>query len=203
VAGVYHRLVKALILDVSPDELARRKRTGEDRWDEMWEGVLHISPAPAYEHQRILAELLVYLSPLLKKAARGILVPGINVFRETTDYRIPDLTFVAAGREALLAEDGARGGPDVAIEIRSPGDESCEKLPFYAVLGVREVIIVHRDTKKAEIYRLAGPQYVAVSADARGFLRSEALAVRFGNEPGSPPRLVVEDAADPENRAEI
>ena len=30
------------------------------------------------------------------------------------------------------------GAPDVVVEIRSPGDESYEKLEFYAQLGVRE-----------------------------------------------------------------
>ena len=32
--------MKALILQVSDEELARRRLTGIDRYDEMWEGVL-------------------------------------------------------------------------------------------------------------------------------------------------------------------
>ncbi|HEY6548861.1 MAG TPA: Uma2 family endonuclease, partial [Vicinamibacteria bacterium] len=187
--------MKAVILDVSPAVLARRKTTGEDRWDEMWEGVLHMSPAPAYEHQRIIVELLVFLVPLLKRAARGEVVSGINVFRADDNYRIPDLCFVARGREDVLAEDGARGGPDAVVEVRSPGDESYEKFPFYAALGVREVIVIPRDEKKPELYRLAGAQYVAVAPDADGMLRCETMAVRFGHEPGPKPKLVVEDAA--------
>ena len=86
----------------------------------------------------------------------------INVFNEASaepDYRIPDLTFIAAGRVDVLARDGTRGGgPDAVIEIRSPNDETYEKFPFFAGLGVREVIVVHRDTMEAEIYRLAGSQ---------------------------------------------
>jgi Uma2 family endonuclease len=194
--------VKAVLLEVSPAVLARRKQTGEDRWDEMWEGVLHMSPAPGYEHQRIVAELLEFLRPLLKRTGRGNLVPGINVFRANDDYRIPDLTFVAHGHEGVLAEDGARGGPDLVIEIRSPGDESYEKFPFYAALGVREVLVVLRDEKKPELFRLTGDSYASVAVDAEGRLLSQALEVRFGHLAATR-RLVLEDAADPSTRTEI
>jgi Uma2 family endonuclease len=195
--------VKAVLLEVSPAELARRKKTGEDRWDEMWQGVLHLSPAPGYEHQRIIGELIQFLGPLLKRKAAGILVAGINVFRADNDYRIPDLTFVARGREDALAEDGARRGPDLVIEVRSPGDESYDKLAFYAALGVREVIIILRDEKRTELFRLAGDGYVAVASDANGLLTSEVLAVRFGLVASTAPRLLLQDAADAATRVEI
>jgi Uma2 family endonuclease len=195
--------VKAVIVEVSPAQLARRKLTGEDRWDEMWEGVLHMSPAPALEHQRMVDRLLFFLMALLEKTGRGVIVSGINVFRADSDYRIPDLTFVASGREGILAEDGARGGPDAVIEVRSPGDETYEKLPFYAALGVREVIVVPRDGKMPEIHRLEGGAYQATAAGPDGLFTSEALGVRFGHEPGPPPRLVVEEAADGTNRVLI
>lgn len=199
-------LVKAVMLDVSPEELARRKLTGVDRRDEMWEGVLHMAPAPSREHQRILDDLIIFLRPLLKKRGRGTLQSGINVFDEVSpreNYRIPDLTFVASGRESVLAEDGIRaGGPDAVIEIRSPGDESYDKLPFFASLAVREVIVIDRDTKKPEIFRLAGSQYVAVAIDREGWLESETLRVRLRQTPGSLV-LAIEDMDDATVRAEI
>jgi Uma2 family endonuclease len=128
--------MRAVLLDVSPAELARRKRTGICRFDEMWEGVLHMVPAPANEHQRMLAELIIFLGSLLKGTKRAVLRPEINVFDDASpdeNFRIPDITFVAAGREHLLAADGTRGGgPDVVLEIRSPGDKptrSCRSSP--------------------------------------------------------------------------
>ena len=195
--------VKAVILEVSPAQLAQRRLTGEDRWDEMWEGVLHLSPAPAYEHQRTVDRLLFFLMTLLEKTGRGIIVSGINVFRADDDYRIPDLTFVAKGRESILTENGARGGPDAVIEASSASDETYEKFPFYAALGVREVVVIPRDSKKPEVSRLAGSEYVAVTPGQNGSLLSETLGVRFGHEPGPPPRLSVEDATDPRNRTLI
>ena len=79
----------------------------------MWEGVLHMAPAPSYEHQRIVDELIAFFLPLLKRSQRGILRAGINVFRESDrneDYRIPDLTFIAAGNQKIIVDDGTRGG---------------------------------------------------------------------------------------------
>ena len=197
--------MKAVLLEVSPEELARRKLTGIDRWDEMWKGVLHMAPAPADEHQRMLDELIVFLLPLLRRAKRGTLRSGINVFNEASpeeDYRIPDLTFVATGREAILAKDGVRGGgPDAVVEIRSPADETYDKLPFFAALGVREVVVIDRDSKKPEVCRLAGKPYLAVAADHERSVTSEVLGVRFRLVEG--PRLEIEDLADPPTRTEI
>jgi Uma2 family endonuclease len=196
--------MRAVLVHVTDAELIRRRSIGVDRWDEMWDGVLHMTPAPSLEHQRILDELIIFLGRQLASTARGILRSGINVFRENADYRIPDLTFVGAGREHLFHQDGVRGGgPDAVIEIRSPEDETYDKLPFYAAIGTREVIVVNRDTKQPEIYRLAGSHYVALQQDADGWLRSEAMSVRFRALDGHPPRLRIEDVLDPATHAEI
>lgn len=198
--------MRAVVLEVSPAELAHRKLTGADRHDEMWEGVLHIAPVPSREHQRILDELIVFLLPLLKRTQRGMLRSGINVFDEESpkeNYRIPDLTFVAFGRDSVLAEDGIRGGgPEAVVEIRSPGDESYEKLPFFAGLGVREVLVIDRDTRRPELFRLAGRQYVAVAPDRDGWHVSESLRVKLRRAPDAK-LLVIEDLDDPNSKAEI
>lgn len=199
--------MKAVLREVTPEELERRRKLGLDHWDEMWEGVLHMTPAPKVEHQRIQIELAAFLLPLVKRRRRGTLAVGINIFNEDSakdDYRIPDFTFVAAGREGLIHEDGIRGGgPDAVIEIRSPGDESYEKLPFFAALGVREVMVIDRDTKRPEVYRLAGEQYLAVAADREGWVTSETLGIRWRRLEGSPPHLALEDMSEPEERTEI
>jgi Uma2 family endonuclease len=197
--------MRAVVLKVDEEELARRRRTGIDRYDEMWEGVLHMAPAPALEHQRIVMAFARFLGALCERHGRGVLALGINVFNEASvvpDYRIPDFTFVGEGRQHILARDGVRGGgPDAVIEIRSPEDETYEKLPFFARLGVREVIVVDRDTKNPEIYRLAGSQYVAVARDTQGWLVSDVLQVRLTRTDSS--RLIVEDLGDPSARVEI
>ena len=197
--------MKAVVLEVSDRELEDRRRRGLDRFDEMWEGVLHMAPAPLYEHQRVVAAITEFVGPLCRRTGRGELVPAINVFDEAStleDYRIPDFSFVAKGREHIIARDGTRGGgPDAVIEIRSPYDETYDKFPFFARLAVREVIVIHRDTKQPELYRLAGSQYVAVQTDADGWLRSEVLRVRFAHRDSD--HVVIEDVDDPTIRTNI
>lgn len=43
--------MKAVMAPVPPEILALHRRTGADRYDEMWEGVLHMVAAPNREHQ--------------------------------------------------------------------------------------------------------------------------------------------------------
>jgi len=196
--------MRAVLVHITDSELADRRAKGLDRWDEMWEGVLHMTPAPSLQHQQMLGELIIFPSAHLRTTKRGQLVPGINVFRSSDNYRIPDLTFVASGREEIFSTDGVRGGgPDAVIEIRSPEDETYEKLPFYAALGIREVVVVDRDTKRPEIYRLAGAQYVALQPDADGWLLSETMTVKFRVKEGQQAQLRVEDARDPAAHAQI
>jgi Uma2 family endonuclease len=196
--------MRAVLVHVTDSELADRRAKGLDRWDEMWEGVLQITPAPSLQHQRILDELIIFLGAHLRATKRGQLVSGINVFGRSDNYRIPDLTFVANGHEHIFSADGVRGGgPDAVSEIRSPEDETYDKLPFFAALGIREAIVVDRDTKRPQIFRLAGAQYVALQPDADGWLGSEAMAVKFRVNEGQAPRLRVEDTRDPAHYTEI
>ena len=196
--------MRAVLVHVTDQELAHRRSIGADHWDEMWEGVLHMTPAPSLEHQRILGQLVVFLEPLLRSLKRGTLLPGINVFRTPTNYRIPDLTFVAAGREDVLSDAGVRegGSPDAVIEIRSPEDETYEKFPFYAAIGTREVIVIDRDTKRPEIYRLAGSELAMLQPDAEGWVRAETMSVRF-RAPEGRSALQIEDIIDPTIVVEI
>ena len=196
--------MRAVLVHVTDQELAHRRSIGLDRWDEMWEGVLHMTPAPSLEHQRILGQLVVFLEPLLRSLKRGTLLPGINVFRTPTNYRIPDLTFVATGREDVLSDAGVRegGSPDAVIEIRSPEDETYEKFPFYAAIGTREVIVIDRDTKRPEIYRLAGSELAMLQPDADGWVRAETMSVRF-RQAEERSVLQIEDLIDATIAAEV
>ena len=71
------------------------------------------------------------------------------------------------------------GPPDVVVEVRSPDDESYDKLPFYAKLGVAEVWIIDRDTKRPEIYALRVGEYEKKIPAADGWLQSEVTGVEM------------------------
>jgi hypothetical protein len=53
--------MRAVMPEVSPAILGWRKCTGADRWDEMWEGVLHMAAAPNRQHRDLDWAMETYL----------------------------------------------------------------------------------------------------------------------------------------------
>jgi Uma2 family endonuclease len=135
--------VKAVMPTVPPDVLALRKRTGADRFDEMWDGVLHMPPMPNREHQDLGGELETWLRLRWARPRKAKVYHEINVAAPggwpDRNYRIPDLVLLTPERFHIDRNEYFEGAPDVVVEIYSPGDESYEKLPFYQELGVPEV----------------------------------------------------------------
>jgi Uma2 family endonuclease len=139
------------MLEVDPKLLAERARLGLDGRDEMWDGELHMVPPASGTHQRFGTELTRVLGTLAD--AHGLLVSyETGLFRTEDDYRVPDL---AVYRPDQASERGAEGA-ELVVEIRSPGDESMVKLPWYLARGCREVLIIDRDTLTADLYGTDG-----------------------------------------------
>ena len=172
---------------VDPEWLADRRSRGVDRWDEVWDGVLHVPPTPTTYHQRVESALEAILRPLA--AARGFEVfhqlSVLDPRDHARNYRTPDVIVVDP---KYLIRRGTEGPVELAIEILSPDDESREKMPYYAQRGVKELWIVDPDTRVAEVYLLRGHAYVAV-LDMDGVTRAPALELELATLPG--PKLAV------------
>ncbi len=184
------------MLEIEPGILDRRRRSGADCWDEMWEGTLHMPPMPNRSHQ----ELELALGAWLKThwaGPRGCKVyPPINLAlpgRWPDDYRIPDLVLLAPDRFHIDHNEYFEGGPTVVVEIRSPGDESYEKLPFYAQLHVPEVWIIDRDTRRPEVFRLLNAGYRSLPPDGDGWLLSSITGILMRAERGKLAIALVND----------
>jgi Uma2 family endonuclease len=145
---------------------AERAATGADRYDEVWEGITFMPPLANNEHQSMRIELAVVAHVALGEKARGRVYPGVNVSDREEDwldnYRCPDVAVFLPG--CLARDCGTHwwGGPDFAVEIVSPRDRSLEKLDFYALVGVRELLVIDRDPWRLELYRLHQGQLVSV-----------------------------------------
>jgi Uma2 family endonuclease len=167
---------------VPPDIAAWRKRTGADRWDEMWDGVLHMPPMPNRAQQELEAALETFLRSAWAPLRQAKVYHQINVAAIggwPNNYRIPDLVVLLPQRFAIDRNEYFEGAPDVVVEIHSPGAETYEKLPFYAELGVPEVWVIHRDTRVPELYALRGKRYRKRPAGAGGWLRSPGTGVEL------------------------
>ncbi len=173
--------MQAVFLQAPAGMLEQRRRLGLDGRDEVWEGVLHVVP-PAGPHQGLATDLLLILGPIARQ--RGLRPSyATGLFRSGTDYRVPDQLYCLPG---AVSERGAEGA-ELVVEIRSPGDETYAKLDFYAALGVRELLVVHPDDRRVELFRLVENRLLPVTADAEGAIRTDTLGVRFS--PGPPLRL--------------
>jgi Uma2 family endonuclease len=139
-ARVYSEPMRTVVLDpptAGLDELLeRRRRSGLDRLDEVWEGVLHMVPAPSYAHASVEAQLVMILGPAASSAGLEAIGQS-NLGESEHDFRVPDGTLHRPGASGTWHPTAA-----LVIEIVSPGDESWEKLPFYAAHDVDEVLIV-------------------------------------------------------------
>ncbi len=178
--------MKAVIPSVPQDILDHRKMTGADRFDEMWEGVLHMGPMASPEHQSLEGAIETWLRMRWARRRKARVYHNINLATPggwPKNYRVPDLSIFLPQTRAVLIDQRFEGPPEVVVEIRSPDDESLEKLGFYAALGVPEVWIIDRDTKVPEVRVLSGGVYEAKKANARGWLKSDITGIELRSDP--------------------
>jgi Uma2 family endonuclease len=172
--------------DTSQRLIAERRESGADRWDEVWDGVYVMNPLPNDEHQDLVGHLDTIFHLAIDWPELGKVRPGVNVSDRQAEwqrnYRGPDVVVVLNDSTARNLGSYWLGGPDFVVEILSFGDRSREKLPFYASIGVREVLIVDRDPWALELYRLDAEQLKLVRRDSLKqpqLLVSQVLPLNF------------------------
>ncbi len=161
-----------LVLDpnMAQDYIRQRRASGNDRWDEVWEGVYVLIPNPNIEHQDIATSLAAIFKVVVDWTDGGRTFQGVNVSDQADDwthnYRCPDVAVYRSGNPAIPRGASWQGGPDFAVEISSPPDRAREKLDFYARVGVTELLIVDRDPWALELYRRRGLEWDLVGASS-------------------------------------
>lgn len=178
--------MRAVITQMPKHWIEERKNSEAAQWDEMWNGVLHMPPMPNRLHQRFAKSLMNYLDRFWAKLTGGTVDQEVNLTTPededawTLNFRIPDLVLLDPPRFHIDKNEYMAGAPLVVVEIASPGDETYDKFPFYAGLGVPEVWVIHRDTRTPELH-LLGPDRVYASAlpGPDDWVRSPATGVEF------------------------
>lgn len=181
------------------DSTASRSPTGSDRWDEMWDGELHMTPAPTPRHQILSFRLASFLDRYWAQPQRGAMIQDVNVAAPGSgprDYRIPDISLIPAEQLQWIGERYNEGPPSVIVEILSPDDDSYEKLGFYFAIGVAEAWIVDQTTGAVELFVRGAGRFVARSPNDNGWIVSDLigaelkggegnLQIRMAREPGT------------------
>jgi Uma2 family endonuclease len=167
--------------------IEERRASGLDRYDEVWEGVYVMSPMANNEHQRLVTDIAAVIKTVFDWKGLGQTLAGANVSdrREswTENYRVPDVLVLRGDSSAVDCETHWFGGPDLAIEVVSPGERVLDKLEFYARVGTNELLIIDRQPWKLTLYRRCSgtkmDQIAEFSRDNPVVFQSEVVSIRF------------------------
>jgi Uma2 family endonuclease len=152
----------------------RRRRSGLDRLDEVWEGVLHMVPAPSRKHAKIATQLALALDAPARDAGFELTMHEFNLGESERDFRVPDGGLHRPGGDEMWHSTAA-----LVVEIVSPEDESWQKLPFYAAHAVDEVLIVDPQERSVHWLGLAEGEYREVERSGLVELGPAELAERI------------------------
>jgi Uma2 family endonuclease len=195
--------------DLESRLISERQQCDGDHFDEVWEGIYVMAPLANDEHQEIQANFIAAMKEALGWDSPVKLRAGVNVSDRGQgwehNYRCPDVVAFLPGNPAINHETHWQGGPDFLVEIASRGDKSRDKLPFYASVGVREMLIVTRNPWSLELYLAGGSPAVmqlvgTAHPDGKALLQSTVMPVAFQlRAAAGRPRieLRLQGAADP------
>ena len=166
--------MRTLVLDAPTAGLETllegRRRSGLDRFDEVWEGVYHMVPGPSGAHSLVEWQLAHLLRPLAERA--GLHAGGqFNLGASEEDFRVPD-----GGLHRMPPSGVWQPTAALVVEIVSPGDETWEKLPFYAAYHVDEVLIVDPRKHSVSWLELEDGEYHQIERSGLIDLTAQALA---------------------------
>lgn len=159
--------MRTVVLGEPPVEfqvlLEKRRALGQDRFDEVWEGELHMVPAPDSWHGVVLERLARVLGPLADAVGLwGVIGPNLGV---ADNFRVPDQAFHRGQPSGVWLSTAA-----LVVEVLSPHDETWLKFDFYAAHQVDEICVADPRARTLQWFRREGAGYARIE-------RSELLDV--------------------------
>lgn len=171
----YRDLQGVFFTDHVPDEvvawLERRRALGNDRFDEVWEGVLRVVTGPGDPHGDLYAQVAELLGP--RARAAGLKPRVQSNIGERYEHRVPDY---AIFRETVAPVWNPTAA--VVVEVLSPRDPAYQKFDFYRRCDVEEILIVDGARHAVEWYAATADGYARAPGSALlGITEDEMLAV--------------------------
>ena len=196
-----------MILDPLLAEQLREQRRawGADKFDEVWEGTYMMAPLANDEHQNLAGKFCAILMEVLGWQGLATILPGVNlaamIGHWKENYRCPDIAVFISDTKAENCDTHWCGPADFLIEITSPNDRTHEKIAFYDMIGVVELLIVNRENWTLELYQRQDGrlQKTAESQSSTGtILLSRKIPLSFRLLPGEkrPPIEVAHTTSD-------
>jgi Uma2 family endonuclease len=150
-------------LDLLPDD------GGWTRY-EIIDGELFEVHAPGNEHQDVTTRSSFEMFDWNRQTGLGIVLVGPGLIFDDENNTIPDVVWVSHARRAALqqADDKLHGGPELVVEVVSPGPENerrdrVVKLGLYARRGVAEYWVLEPVTHVVSVYRRVADELALVA----------------------------------------
>jgi len=179
--------MRAVWLEVPESFLEERRLRGQDKHDEVWDGVLYMVPPATSSHARRGTDLGFGLKHIADLRGLQVWFDATGLFGPAghdKNYRIPDLSLAKPEHRSTRGLESA----ELIVEILSPRDTSRAKFSFYAKAGVHEIWLLEPRTCAIEIYQLVDDEYVRLPALA-GVTRSPVLGIELSIVDGPKLRL--------------
>lgn len=122
-------------------------------------GVHYVTPSPNLRHQVLVGRLHLSLGNFLTgRRNLGRVILTLDVVLSDSDVVEPDLLFVAADQEAILAPKNLLAAPALAIEVLSPSTRRHDqrvKRRLFDEHGAREYWLVDGEGNEVVVHRRA------------------------------------------------
>jgi Uma2 family endonuclease len=140
---------------------------------EIHDGELSVTPAPSFDHQLVLMNMLRVLFQHVPAVAPGLIMAApLDVIladspAETSIVQ-PDILYIGPDRTARASRRGLEGGPTLAVEILSPSTRTIDRVTkraLYARYDVPYLWLLDPEARTIKAFSLEGGRYVlALSA---------------------------------------
>jgi Uma2 family endonuclease len=155
------RRVEAMKRRVSFADLQRMPDDGKHY--ELYDGELHVVPAPMPVHQRVARRLFEALLEFSRHAGGEVFFAPFDVVLTEYDVVEPDLIYFGPGKARRVKDwEYVRFAPDLAVEVLSPSTARIDrgrKRDLLARHAVREYWIADPTTRSLEVSILAEDAY--------------------------------------------
>jgi Uma2 family endonuclease len=139
---------------------------------ELFDGSLHVTPAPTPRHQRFSGRLLMMLTPVAEQAGLHV-HEAVNVRLRPDRIPIPDLVITTDIDYDELAIDSSAVRLVCEILSLSNGDtDRVTKMHYYAAAAIPWYLLADPRTGELRLYAISDDKYVLhARAEPGGFLQ--------------------------------
>ncbi len=169
------------------DDLVRT-RPASNRFEELIDGELIVSPAPEVAHQLAVGEVFARLREYTREHGGRAMTGPADILVEPTKVVQPDVLLISAAwleRHQLVRP--LTSAPDLVVEVLSPSNrrhDLIRKRAIYEQFGVPELWFADTDLRTTEACVLTDHRYVSHEHAAGETLRAQhldGLAIAVGD----------------------